>query len=180
MWSSLRSGTANWATTSTSETPMGSLWSSTPPTTVSRLPWMNCAAANSPTKSYWTGRSNWDWGCTSHGGSYDSFGDLAGSETQQPTTATTAAPAHSRGARYSQSLLSGRRSTGLAAKEPIQEPTWTAFRRHPATPGDCQAWSGAPPSMRRRTPYPAGWKPALSQNGRDNGLAVSKSTEIVW
>src|SRR5215468_4882199 len=47
------------------------------------------------------------------------------------------------GVRYSQSLLSGRRSTGLPAKEPIQEPTWTDFRRHPATPGDCQAWSGA-------------------------------------
>jgi len=26
-------------------------------------------------------------------------------------------------------------------KEPFQEPTWTDFRRHPATPGDCQAWS---------------------------------------
>src|SRR5215467_6141474 len=91
-WSSLRSGTANSATTSTSETPMGSLWSSTPLMTVSRLPWMNCAAANSPTKSYWTGRSSWDWGRTSHGESYDSFGDLAGPETQRPTTATTAAP----------------------------------------------------------------------------------------
>jgi hypothetical protein len=37
-----------------------------------------------------------------------------------------------------------------------------------------------PPSMRRRTPYPVGWKPAWSQNGLDNGLAVSKSTEIHW
>ena len=36
---------------------------------------------------------------------------------------------------------------------------------------------GVPPSMRRRTLYPAGWKPELSQKGRDNGLAVSKSTE---
>ena len=36
------------------------------------------------------------------------------------------------------------------------------------------------PSMRRRTPYPAGRKPACSQNGRDNGLAVSKSTETHW
>jgi hypothetical protein len=41
-------------------------------------------------------------------------------------------------------------------------------------------WPGVPPSMKRRTPYPAGWKPALSHNGRDNGLAVSKSTEIHW
>src|SRR6516225_9281859 len=71
---------------------MGSLWSSTPLMTVSRLPWMNCAAANSPTKSYWTGQSSWDWGHTSHGEPYDSFGDLAGPEAQQPTTATTAAP----------------------------------------------------------------------------------------
>src|SRR5262249_56817331 len=47
------------------------------------------------------------------------------------------------GARYSQSLLSGRRSAGLPVKEPIQEPTWTDFRRRPATPGDCQAWSSA-------------------------------------
>ena len=45
--------------------------------------------------------------------------------------------------RYSQSLLSGRRAAGLPAKEPIQEPTWTDFRRHPATPGDCRAWSSA-------------------------------------
>src|SRR5215472_11322042 len=59
--------------------------------TVSRLPWMNCAAANSRTKSYWTGPSSWDWGRTWHGESYDSFGDLAGPEVQQPTTATTAA-----------------------------------------------------------------------------------------
>src|SRR5215470_2443556 len=71
---------------------MGSLWSSTPLMTVSRLPWMNCAAANSPTKSYWTGRSSWDWGRTSHGESYDSFGDLAGPQTQQPTTATAVVP----------------------------------------------------------------------------------------
>src|SRR5262249_25978342 len=82
-WSSLRSGTANSATTSTSEIPTGSLWSSTPLMTVSRLPWMNCAAANSPTKSYWTGRSSWDWGHTSHGESYDSLGDLAGPETER-------------------------------------------------------------------------------------------------
>ena len=42
----------------------------------------------------------------------------------------------------------------------------------PADPG----WPAGRPSMRRRTPYPAGRKPACSQNGRDNGLAVSKST----
>src|SRR5262249_28090091 len=51
--------------------------------TVSRLPWMNCAAANSPTKSYWTGRSSWDWGHTSHGESHDCFGDSAGPEAHQ-------------------------------------------------------------------------------------------------
>src|SRR5215472_2946282 len=28
-------------------------------------------------------------------------------------------------------------------KEPNQEPTQADFRRRPATPGDCQAWSGA-------------------------------------
>src|SRR5262249_23217487 len=71
---------------------MGSLWSSTPPMTVSRLPWMNCAAANSRTKSGWTGRSSWDWGRTGPGESYDSFGDVAGPEAQLPTTAITAAP----------------------------------------------------------------------------------------
>ena len=32
---------------------------------------------------------------------------------------------------------------GLPAKEPNQEPTQADFRRHPATPGDCQAWSSA-------------------------------------
>ena len=47
------------------------------------------------------------------------------------------------GARYSQSLLSGRRSAGLPAKEPFQEPTRTDFRRPPATPGDCFARSSA-------------------------------------
>ncbi len=46
----------------------------------------------------------------------------------------------------------------------------------PADPG----WLAGRPSMRRRTPYPAGRKPACSQNGRDNGLAVSKSTETHW
>ena len=46
----------------------------------------------------------------------------------------------------------------------------------PADPG----WPAGWPSMRRRAPYPAGRKPACSQNGRDNGLAVSKSTETHW
>ena len=40
-------------------------------------------------------------------------------------------------------LLSDRRSTGLPAKEPNQEPTQADIRRHPATPGDCRAWSSA-------------------------------------
>src|SRR5690242_16893838 len=72
---------------------MGSLWSSTPLMTASRLPWMNCGAANSPTKIYWTPRSSsWDWGRTSHGESHDSVREPAGPEAQQPTTATTAAP----------------------------------------------------------------------------------------
>ena len=47
------------------------------------------------------------------------------------------------GARYSQSLLSGRRAASIPAKEPNQEPTQADTRRHPATPGDCQAWSSA-------------------------------------
>src|SRR5262249_2627697 len=63
---------------------MGSPWSSTPPMTASRLPWMNCAAANSPTKSYWTGRSSWDWERTSHGESHDSFGGSAGPKLSSP------------------------------------------------------------------------------------------------
>jgi hypothetical protein len=50
----------------------------------------------------------------------------------------------------------------------------------PADSGSFPCWPGVLPSMKRRTPYPAGRKPALSQNGRDNGLAVSKSTEIYW
>jgi hypothetical protein len=41
-------------------------------------------------------------------------------------------------------------------------------------------WPVARPSMNRRTPYPAGWKPLLSQKGRDSGLAVSESTETDW
>src|SRR6266487_6133870 len=57
---------------------MGSLWSSTLLMTVSRLPWMNCAAANSPTKTYWTRRSGWDWGRTSHGESDDSLANADG------------------------------------------------------------------------------------------------------
>ena len=59
---------------------------------------------------------------------------------------------------------------------------WRLSVRFQLSPADSDAFRAdpAPPSMRRRTPYPAGWKPALSQNGRDNGLAVSKSTEIVW
>src|SRR6185312_14088046 len=72
---------------------MGSLWSSTPLMTASRLPWMNCGAANSPTKSYWTPRSSsWDWGHTSHGEAHDSVREPAGPEAQKPITATTAAP----------------------------------------------------------------------------------------
>jgi glyoxylase I family protein len=58
--------------------PMGSLWSSTLLMTVSRLSWMNCAAANSPTKTYWTRRSGWDWGRASHGESDDSLANAAG------------------------------------------------------------------------------------------------------
>src|SRR5215813_3393352 len=46
------------------------------------------------------------------------------------------------GVRYSQSLLSGRRSTGLSAKEPIQEPTQADIRRHRATPGDSRNVTG--------------------------------------
>ena len=34
-------------------------------------------------------------------------------------------------------------AASLPAKEPIQEPTRADFRRHAATPGDCQAWSSA-------------------------------------
>ena len=52
----------------------------------------------------------------------------------------------------------------------------TGVQWPPADPG----WLAGRPSMRRRTPYPAGRKPACSQNGRDNGLAVSKSTETQW
>src|SRR5689334_8579334 len=64
---------------------MGSLWSSTPLMTASRLPWMNCGAANSPTKSCWTPRSSsWDWGHTSHGDAHD-FRARAG-RTRSSTT----------------------------------------------------------------------------------------------
>jgi hypothetical protein len=59
-----------------------------------------------------------------------------------PDATATAAPSRTvsirrLGVRYSQSLLSRRRSTGLPAKEPFQEPTWTDFRPQPATSGDC-------------------------------------------
>ena len=53
-----------------------------------------------------------------------------------------------------------------------------SFQLPLADPDSFPGWPGVPPSMRRRTPYPAGWKPALSQIGRDSGLAVSKSTGI--
>jgi hypothetical protein len=57
---------------------MGSFWSSTLLMTVSRLSWMNCPAAISPTKTYWTRRSGWDWGRTSHGESDDSLTNADG------------------------------------------------------------------------------------------------------
>ena len=61
--------------------------------------------------------------------------------------------------------------TGTTGAGPVASVQWP-----PADPG----WPAGRPSMRRRTPYPAGRKPACSQNGRDNGLAVSKSTETQW
>src|SRR5215475_5698907 len=68
-----------------------------------------------------------------------------GSACRQETASATRLPSISaaRGVRYSRSLLFGRRSTGLPAKEPIQEPTQADFRRRPATPGDCRGWSSA-------------------------------------
>jgi hypothetical protein len=45
-----------------------------------------------------------------------------------------------------------------------------SFQLPLADPDSFPGWPGVP--------YPAGWKPALSQIGRDSGLAASKSTEI--
>ncbi len=75
---------------------------------------------------------------------------------------------------------SDRRTVAAGRDEyPVQracEGVMISVQSPPTDPG----WPAGRPSMRRRTPYPAGRKPACSQNGRDNGLAVSKSTETHW
>src|SRR5215475_961443 len=163
-WSSPRSGTANSATTSTSETPMGLLWSSTPPMTVSRLPWLSCAAASSPTKSYWTGRSSWDWGRTSLGESHDSFGDLAGPARRGQTGGSTG-EAH-RGLGPARRGRTGRRrhhGHGDPADRPFGD---RLIRCGPGLHGvefrGCRRPAGTPPPPQRR---------GLAAAGRGHSMA---------